>query len=1231
MRQRYKRAAALLLALALAWGMVLPVWAAEPEPVGETLALHTTEDLLALRERCIVDTATRDLTVRLEADLDLTGTDFAGLPVFSGRFDGQGFCISGLSLTGGTAVQGFFRYLEADAVVENLTLEGTVGSDQADVQGLLAGSNRGLIRNCTVSGRVTASQEAGGLAGRNEAEGQIINCCSRASVQADRMAGGVTGQNLGALVRCRNEGEVNTALAQSANRLTGLNLTGEDGASLEAVSDIGGIAGRAAGIVQSCTNAGSVGYPSVGSNVGGVVGRLSGYLDGCTNEGTVQGSEDVGGVAGQLEPLLEVQYDAGKLDTLYNELDALQDRMDGLLNDMDASGDSVSGALSALTDAARSAKNSTGALADSLTDWADEGLGAVQSVAGRFAWAIDRLDPVLDNVETALAQGDAAGAALDRLLQDAALDGTVSGQVKADLQDAAAAFARARQQTRTAWEQAKAALQKLADALGDDSESAAAWRELAEALAELQTAAGQMQDAVETLDSLLTSLAGDNGTELDALRTDLERCRTAREAMDGARQTIRAQLAAEDPDWTAVSDAAQSGLEAAGQAAEAAEALGTDLDALAGSLSDEELAELRRQSEAILAGAEAFGEAAARVREAAQALPGWSQTAETALTAAWEELCAAADSLDAAGTSLNEGLDALTAAADKLGPALEEAGEALPGDVTALRQALHRAAQAARQAVTGINEITTGLAGQSTVRVSSLDSAVGEKGDALDASLSALLDGFSSLNTVVNAAGDTLTADLRAVNAQMGRVVDAMRGLTDGTTGEDRFADVSREQAEQQLQDRADGCLVNAANSGAVTGDSRVGGIAGSLANELDTDPEGHWQQEGSGSALTAEVQLRLILLDCRNTGTVTAKKEAAGGVVGRMDFGYAAGCENCGDVTGSDTVGGVAGRNRGVLENCWVRCALTGGSYVGGIAGEGSDIRDCRTMVELLPAEEGTPIDYAGTIAGKAEEDAVLTGNRYISDSLGAVDGVTRAAQALPADFETLASDPAAPDGFARLELTFVADGKTVATVYFRYGEGVDALPAVPAKSGYIGQWPDLDYTHLTYSRTVEAEYIPYTSALADGSGETPQILVDGSFSPQATVDTRTEEVTFTDGDGRTHSGTAYTVTVTDPMFGAPDCTVHFRKPETAARYTLWVRQGDTWVQQKPGVDGSYLLIDCPGGQITFVAEQTVANVWRVLLAAAGILLAAALFVALWFQRHKKPAPPAPEEKQTA
>ena len=108
----------------------------------------------------------------------------------------------------------------------------------------------------------------------------------------------------------------------------------------------------------------------------------------------------------------------------------------------------------------------------------------------------------------------------------------------------------------------------------------------------------------------------------------------------------------------------------------------------------------------------------------------------------------------------------------------------------------------------------------------------------------------------------------------------------------------------------------------------------------------------------------------------------------------------------------------------------------------------------------------------------------------------------------------------FSRLELTFVADGVVVEVVPFQYGEGIDALPEIPAKKGYSAAWPDLDYTSECQSNLGSGIY-SYTSALSDG-GELPEILVDGSFSSRAEVSHTIENVTWSDRQGKTHTGTA-------------------------------------------------------------------------------------------------------------
>lgn len=145
--------------------------------------------------------------VRLEADIDLSGTDFTPIPTFGGTFEGQGHTISGLSITGSGNVRGLFRYIQPSGVVRDLSVEGRVDpSDRKNTLGGIAGSNRGLLAGCTFHGTVRGADSIGGLVGINESSGQIVNCTFSGAVTGEHYAGGIAGQNYGAVIQCRNSG-----------------------------------------------------------------------------------------------------------------------------------------------------------------------------------------------------------------------------------------------------------------------------------------------------------------------------------------------------------------------------------------------------------------------------------------------------------------------------------------------------------------------------------------------------------------------------------------------------------------------------------------------------------------------------------------------------------------------------------------------------------------------------------------------------------------------------------------------------------------------------------------------------------------------------------------------------------------------------------------------------------------------------------------------------------------
>ena len=337
-----------LLALVLAASAALPVFAADTAPT-DTIYINSVSDLLAFADKCGFDQWSKGKTVILQEDLSLEDTEWAPVASFSGAFKGNGHTISDVSLVGAYSPAGFFGILEEGGSIQDLTIKGVVNpAGTQKTAGGLVGTNYGTIINCTFSGAVHGEEEAGGLVGRNETSGTIDHSTSRAMVSGAYATGGIVGYNLGVITGCTNVGAVNSEYQESALDMEGLPATllelvkkdmGDDLSNniSNVSSDTGGIAGRSSGLILSSANAGDVGYAHVGYNVGGIVGRTDGLISGCVNQGLVQGRKDVGGIAGQAEPYVELDLDQSTINRLRTELDTLHTMVNGAADDMDGS------------------------------------------------------------------------------------------------------------------------------------------------------------------------------------------------------------------------------------------------------------------------------------------------------------------------------------------------------------------------------------------------------------------------------------------------------------------------------------------------------------------------------------------------------------------------------------------------------------------------------------------------------------------------------------------------------------------------------------------------------------------------------------------------------------------------------------------------------------------------------------------------------------------------------
>ena len=1130
-----------LFCLFLTAVLLLPMAAPAALAVSEAsvISIRSAADLISLAGSCSLDTWSQGKTVRLEADIDLTGTGFTPIPTFGGSFEGQGHTISGLSITGGGSVQGLFRYIQPSGTVQDLTVEGSaVPTGRKNTLGGIAGSNRGTLSGCTFSGTITGTDSIGGIVGINEAEGQIINCTFSGSVTGQHYVGGIAGQNFGSIIQCENSGSINTTEVEADPDPGDLNRDQINAAeNVPVCTDIGGIAGYSSGILQSCANTGSVGYAHMGYNIGGIVGRQSGYLDGCTNSGAVRGRKDVGGIAGQLEPEVRLLYNEGTMGQLLDELDVLRDQANSALDDFRSSSDQISNSLQSISDRAKETQGAADALIDSSVDWANGNIDEINSLTARISWLVDEITPVLDSFSDVMDLAEELSRQLDDVLYEAGKAADLGEDAADQLHDAAQALRTAAARGREAADHLKEALDALRNALGRPEDTAAALEELSGAAAELSASLSEIMDGLSSTIKFLWKsgiLAPGSSPDDEALQAALDAVQTA---LSGANDAVLSFVGA-------VTDMALAGSD-----------------------------------------------------------PGKLEKARQALQAAADDLAAALRSLSNAAGDVKDSFDSLRDLLHRTGNAVDELRDASD----TIQKISSRAADLSED----LHSIFQELSEQPEITIHPIDSTLQEQGDQLSDSISDLLESGDNLEASLSSASDSLTADLEAITDQLGVITDLLRDLYNGSEEdpEDRFVDVS----DQEPESTGTGVLSGSRNTGTVEGDINTAGIAGSMAIEYDFDPEDDLIEEGDRSP-DFLFQTKASVLRCVNAGEVSGKRDYTGGVVGRMDLGRVGQCESYGDVSSTDGsyVGGIAGASWGSIRDSWAKCRLSGEDYVGGIAGLGFTLSNCHTLVEIDEADS-----FPGAIAGDLEPDGTVSGNTFTSETLGGVDGISYAGTAEPVDFDTLCATSGAPENFSSLDLTFQADGRTVAIIPFQYGGGIDALPEIPEKEGFTAVWPDLDYTRLTFSQVLEAEYTPYVSALSDG-GSPAEILAEGSFSNRASLSHTTSDVSWTDG-GTQYTGTAHTVSVEDPELTPPGYTVHFRLPDPGKHYTLWILNGDTWTRHDCTTDGQYLLFPSEGAGITFCVTESNLPLWIILTAAGAVILLAAAAVILKKRRARK------------
>ena len=508
------------------------------------------------------------------------------------------------------------------------------------------------------------------------------------------------------------------------------------------------------------------------------------------------------------------------------------------------------------------------------------------------------------------------------------------------------------------------------------------------------------------------------------------------------------------------------------------------------------------------------------------------------------------------------------------------------------------------------------------VELTNKDAITASRND-LSSNLTSMGDIVSNLNSNASSNSQALINDVRAISNQINKIGQTLSGASDNIKDPDDIVDdISDEDTDDDVEAKVTNCI----NSGVVNADINAGGITGAMARENDLDPEDDYTTAGSES-LNFTFKTRVVARDCTNYGTVSAKKQNAGGIVGDAEMGSVIDCKGFGTVDAEDAtaVGGVAGVSKSIIRESYAKCRLSGAKQVGGIAGNGATIENCRAMVIIDNAAE-----QLGAIAGYVEDplDGSVTGNTFVDEGVAGIDSVSYKNIAEPLSYADFAAQENLPSDFASICVRFVTEDDTLVQQYYiPYGSDfpTDQLPPVPNHTGQYGSWEDVDLKNMTFDATIHAEYsdmntVRQSQEKRDGR---PIVLVEGSFDT-------TDELMLHEVDD---APAALGVLVEAWGLELPADTGHtlrYMPPETTDNTELWVKTDAGWQQAETSVDGSYLTCTAPAGTTEFAAVKTPAS--KVPVAAAAYGAAAALLLVILFivrKRKKRKAKKAAEKAE--
>ena len=1052
------------------------------EETGSVVTIASAEDLVLLADSGKTENFSTGKTFVMTEDIDLSEYENMFIPIMDGTFDGGGHTITGIRLQEEMSDYGFFRYVGPNGTVANLTVEATVtsGEDQENI-GIIAGDNKGTIRGCTSRGTLNGQTNVGGIAGKNETTGTISRCANEAEVDGKQATGGIIGYNEGTVSDCTNSGKVNTnqkVVKSTTNGEGSINIsipnavtgmTADDRAN-----DTGGIAGYSEGSITYCKNEATIGHERLGSATGGVVGRQKGSLAYSDNSGVVYGHKDVGGIVGVFVPYETGSYDRDYEQELKDELDNLSSLMDQLSDVGDGMGNHLSDNVDVLREQLKSLKNSVRIYFDDYSDMASDGKDSIDKNVGEMKDSINRMTNRI-NIQQITD-------AMTKISEDLNKMQKIMDQLKplldkelGDMKGKLDSYQQQIEQLKNTLKDLKDWIDKLpedgsggSDGTGGGSDDA----DKIDTTGVSGTDIGSGNNAAGGNTGKGDSSAGDNAAGGNTGKNDAS----------AGDNVVGENGSTDDKDTNKSNDADKKDTVDSGSGSKTTEDGTNPSQASTGKMTAVSYT-------VVTSTTPAPGE-------------GGSDEGNGGSTGDGNGGGAGSDLTPDQQAQLSEALQELA----KLNADIQKQ----MGIITNAMGQLSGAASDMKSTVNSLNKITHDLGKIADDFEDEFDTMTNDLRQKSDR----VYDTFKATGDQLDSDWDQMSDCLDRVKSQFdnirGTISDAFDELKDRIEDGSVYVDIS-ELADSMT---GDGKVIGCDNSGEIYADSQGGGIIGSISMETvknagkkildlgfgDNDDDDEDEDDNSNS-ITRHVMAAVFM--SVNTGSVTVKGSYAGGVVGRAEYGLINSCENYGDILadGGNYAGGITGRSDLLIKDCYILSGVSGDGYVGGVAGRAEDVTGCYVCSYL---DLDSYVQSTGAVAGKAK--GIISDNYFVDNGYGAVDGVTKEAEAVPMDYASLLDLKTMPENFQKFTIRFMDGDDVIWQNTYSYGDVLteDEYPKLPdAGDGYV-YWEKKDVSPIHRNITVHAVYRAYMPSLGSAQDGSDPVLFGGNFYPDTTLTVR-------------------------------------------------------------------------------------------------------------------------------